>query len=335
MLSIFIESTANQLPLQKNQVTTEEYDKTISYKEIIVKINDVNIKNKGNKRVRKIVKEYQYNVSDDDSKNSARKKALNQVKILILEEIGVFVESYLEMDTTVSNKQYKRFFRQEIKNLTAGIIKTKILDERYDGKTYYVKASILVDPDSVSEGISEILKMKANKNEISKLNLLLIEKKNELDIRSVKTIQLQKQITTQELINIAKEKELQLIQKDLNRAQKKLYKYEKEEIKLKEKLSIIEKKVNKAYDKNINYLNKQKKKACSMKRKLSHQDVFDIIGVPDYYRYKVGGTMHKSSKNGNKLWKKSGAHTYRIYYYGKVRLYFNDFGQLSDISNCR
>jgi len=91
----------------------EEYEKTISYQDIIMKINDINTKKKANKRVKKIVKEYTYNVGDDDSKNSARKKALTQVKILILEEIGVYVESYLELNKVVENKKYQKYFKQE------------------------------------------------------------------------------------------------------------------------------------------------------------------------------------------------------------------------------
>ena len=228
----------------ENEKPKEEYEKTISYQDIIMKINDINTNKKTNKRVKKIVKEYQYNVSDDDSKNSARKKALNQVKILILEEIGVFVESYLELNTVIEDKQYQKYFKEEIKNLTAGIIKTKIINEKFDGKTYYVKASVLVDPDSVSEGISEILKIKANKSEISKLQKLLQSKEKEIDMRSSETITLQKKITKQELINRAKEQELKEIQQKLIIAQQQLHKYNIQENKIRTKLDKILNRIN-------------------------------------------------------------------------------------------
>jgi len=224
--------------------TQEEYEKTISYQDIISKINDINTNKKTNKRVKKIVKEYRYNVSDDDSKNSARKKALNQVKILILEEIGVFVESYLELNKVVENEKYQKYFRQEIKNLTAGIIKTKIIDEKFDGKTYYVKASVLVDPDSVSEGISEILKIKANKSEINKLTKLLKTKEQEIDMRSNETITLQRKITKQELLNRAKEQELKLIQNKLIIAERQLQQYNIKESRARTKLNKILNRIN-------------------------------------------------------------------------------------------
>ena len=234
----------------ENTKPAEEYERTVSYQDIIMKINDINTNKKTNKRVKNIVKEYQYNVSDDDSRNSARKKALTQVKVLILEEIGVFVESYLELNSVVADKKYQKYFKEEIKNLTAGIIKTKILDEKFDGKTYYVKASVLVDPDSVSEGISEILKIKANKSEISKLQKLLHSKEKEIDMRSSETIALQKKITKQELINRAKEQELKTIQLKLHKAQQLLSKYQSEELKIRTRLdeirNIIRTKTNKA-----------------------------------------------------------------------------------------
>lgn len=254
---------------------TEE--QKVSYQEIIGKINDVNTKNKENKRVKEIIKDYTYNTSDDDSKNSAREKALNQVKVIILEEIGVFVESYLEIDKVVTDKNYQKQFKQEIKNLTAGIIKTKILDEKYDGKTYFVKASVLVDPDSVSEGISEILKIKANHGEIKKLNELLSSKENEIDMRSKETIALQKKITNQEFLNRAKEEEIKTIQTQLQQAQMKLQKYEIEEQRLQGELGRVQQKVNQA----MTRIDNQSKKACLMKIGMSETEVKNTIGYPD------------------------------------------------------
>lgn len=231
---------------------SEEYERTVSYQEIITKINDINTNKKTNKRVKEIVKEYRYNTSDDDSKNSAREKALTQVKIIILEEIGVFVESYLELNKIVADEKYHTQFKQEIKNLTAGIIKTKILDEKYDGKSYYVKASVLVDPDSVSEGISEVLKIKANQGEIKKLSVLLSSKEKEIDMRSNEMIELQKKIASSTFLNNAKEGELQQIRAELDRANGLLSKYQAEENRIRTRLdeikNTIQESTNRAYN---------------------------------------------------------------------------------------
>ena len=306
----------------ENTKPSEEYERTVSYQDIIMKINDINTNKKTNKRVKNIVKEYQYNVSDDDSKNSARKKALTQVKVLILEEIGVFVESYLELNSVVADKKYQKYFKEEIKNLTAGIIKTKILDEKFDGKTYYVKASVLVDPDSVSEGISEILKIKANKSEINKLTKLLKTKEHEIDMRSSETITLQKKITKQELINGAKEQELKKIQLRLQKAQKLLNRYQKEESILNNKLSKIERQVYNALERQ----RKKTQKACSIQRGILKNDVISIIGNPD--AIPCGSDTKPSNFSIN----------YRNcnnWYYGNSIVTFNDAGIVSNISGCR
>ena len=285
----------------------EEYEKTISYQDIIMKINDINTNKKTNKRVKNIVKEYQYNVSDDDSKNSARKKALTQVKILILEEIGVFVESYLELNTVVENEKYQKYFKEEIKNLTAGIIKTKIIDEKFDGKSYYVKASVLVDPDSVSEGISEILKIKANKSEIKKLNKLLQTKEHEIDMRSSETFTLQKKITRQELLNNAKQKELRKTQDKLILAQLQLKKYKKQEINLNTEIGKIKGKVQKVMTK----IKGQSQKACLMKPGMTKNDIQRTIGNPDAVSWS-DGSVDSVTMQLAEGW-----------YYGNIYLSFN------------
>jgi len=192
---------------------------------------------------------------------------------------------------------------QEIKNFTAGIIKTKILDEKYDGKTYYVKASVLVDPDSVSEGVSEILKIKANKSEINKLSKLLKSKEQEIDMRSSETISLQKKITNQELLNSAKQEELKAIQLKLQEAQQQLKKYKRDEISLNTELGRVQIKVQKA----MTRIKNQNKKACLTKRGMSINEVTSAIGWPTgrntYYWY---GSKYKI-----------------MYQYGQVKLIFN------------
>jgi len=65
------------------------------------------------------IKEYTYQASDEDSKNSSRTVALREVKRLILEEMG----TYLESITEVKNLQLTK---DEITTLTAGIVQTEL-----------------------------------------------------------------------------------------------------------------------------------------------------------------------------------------------------------------
>ncbi|MDD1778223.1 MAG: hypothetical protein LUQ65_08650 [Candidatus Helarchaeota archaeon] len=92
---------------------------------------------------------YTYQASEYDSKVSCRVLALEQVKRLLLEKLG----TYLETVTEVKNFQLTK---DQIVILTAGIVSAEILDERWDGKTYYLKAKITADPKVVANSIENL-----------------------------------------------------------------------------------------------------------------------------------------------------------------------------------
>lgn len=95
------------------------------------------------------IREYSYDAAEMDSRISCRYIALEQVKRLLLEELGTYVESV----TTVNNYQVDR---DQINILTAGVVQTKILDEKWDGKQYWLKAEIAADPDEVAEAVNQL-----------------------------------------------------------------------------------------------------------------------------------------------------------------------------------
>ena len=97
------------------------------------------------------IKEYTYQASEFDSKASSRTIALEQVKRLLLEELG----TYLETSTEVKDFQLTR---DQIKALSAGIVQTTILDENWDGKQFWLKARIMADPDEVTKNINFLRK---------------------------------------------------------------------------------------------------------------------------------------------------------------------------------
>jgi hypothetical protein len=92
------------------------------------------------------VKEYTYQASELDSKISCRENALTQVKRLLLEELGSYLESYTEL------KKYE-LTKDDLASLTSGFVKTEIVDERWDGKSYWVKAKLTADPDEVEKSV--------------------------------------------------------------------------------------------------------------------------------------------------------------------------------------
>jgi len=95
------------------------------------------------------VKEYNYNASDLDSKVSSRTIALEQVKRLLLEELG----TYLISETEVKNF---RLTKDQITTYSAGVVSAEVVDEKWDGKTYYLKAKVAADPVEVAKSLQNI-----------------------------------------------------------------------------------------------------------------------------------------------------------------------------------
>jgi len=101
--------------------------------------------------VRTFVKDYTYQASEDDSRNSSRVTAMREVKRLLLEELG----TYLESITEIKNFQLTK---DKISSLTAGIVKTEIVNEKWDGHTYWIKTKIVADSDDVIKSIDNLRK---------------------------------------------------------------------------------------------------------------------------------------------------------------------------------
>lgn len=95
------------------------------------------------------VESYSYNAGEADSKLTCRTVSLLEVKRLLLEKLG----TYLETRTEVKDFQIAK---DEIISLTAGIVKTEIIDEKWDGETYTLIAKIEANPDDVAKAINNL-----------------------------------------------------------------------------------------------------------------------------------------------------------------------------------
>jgi tetratricopeptide (TPR) repeat protein len=119
---------------------------------------------------------YVYDASEADSMITCRAISLLQVKRLLLERLGTYLESKKEI---VNNQLTK----DEIITLSAGIVKTEILQEEWNGKTYSLTARIEADPDGVAQALDMLRQDGKGENKIKKLetnNEKLIDKINEL-----------------------------------------------------------------------------------------------------------------------------------------------------------
>lgn len=88
------------------------------------------------------IRDYTYDASEADSKLTCRTMAMEQVKRALLEELGTYLISHTEVENYMLKKD-------EIVCMTAGITKTVIMEEKWNGEQYYVKAKIDADPDEV------------------------------------------------------------------------------------------------------------------------------------------------------------------------------------------
>jgi TPR repeat protein len=115
------------------------------------------------------VKEYTYQASELDSKSTARHHALTEVKKLVLNEIGVAVFS----ETRITNNTLEN---DQIISLSGGFVSSEVMDEKWDGNTYWIKAKLSADPEDtkkiveiLSKRLSASKELEANRKTITKL----------------------------------------------------------------------------------------------------------------------------------------------------------------------
>jgi tetratricopeptide (TPR) repeat protein len=108
------------------------------------------------------VKEYTYQASELDSKASCRTISLEMVKRLLLEELGTYLISETEV------KDFK-LTKEQVTTYSAGIVGAEIIDEKWDGKTYWLKAKVSADPKEVSKSLKKIIDDKYKTKELEEM----------------------------------------------------------------------------------------------------------------------------------------------------------------------
>ena len=72
-------------------------------------------------------KPYLYTASNDDSRNSAKAKAMEEAQSALLQELGVLVETRQKMTTTTSGGSVEQDFVEELKTYNMGKVKTTVV----------------------------------------------------------------------------------------------------------------------------------------------------------------------------------------------------------------
>ena len=138
------------------------------------------------------IRDFTYNASDLDSKVSCRAIAKKELRSLLLDEIGSYVESESILTTSEVGDKFSQDFVENISTISAGITKFKILEETWNGKTFWMKASITIDKKSIEESLKQLIadrqkikeleqtkqKLETSEKEIARLNKELEENKS-------------------------------------------------------------------------------------------------------------------------------------------------------------
>jgi TPR repeat protein len=99
-------------------------------------------------------REYTHTAGDADSKITSRQIAHQEIKRELLNEVGTHIYSRIEISENASGEVSSR---QEMRALTAGFVKMELIEEKWNGYAFYIKAKMIVDPEEVSKQINELL----------------------------------------------------------------------------------------------------------------------------------------------------------------------------------
>ncbi len=166
---------------------------------------------------RTFVREYYYQAGESDSKITSRTKALTEVKRLLLEEIGVYLESYINYSEEQNGDRISnQFLRKEIEQISAGITETTILEENWTGVEYYIKAEITVDPEDVVRRLNRSIEQRKASVVVDSLSMLLTEANTSIKAKESEIASLRQSLETEQEKLRQQEDNLQRLNKELS-----------------------------------------------------------------------------------------------------------------------
>jgi len=98
------------------------------------------------------IREYTYNVGDDESKLHARNITIILLKRNLIEELGVYIISQTDYNNIKNNINID----VQTKIISECITQFIIIDEKWNGYKYYIKAKICVNEDDLKKRLKKI-----------------------------------------------------------------------------------------------------------------------------------------------------------------------------------
>ena len=139
---------------------------------------------------RDFIESYTYNAGESDSKLTCRTVSLLEVKRMLLEKIG----TYLESRTEIKNFQIEK---DKIVALTAGVVKVQILEEKWNGEKYSLTVKIEADPEEITNAINNLRNQHDKMESIQKLKTV-----NEESLVQIREMQSRMQRIQSDLLKV-------------------------------------------------------------------------------------------------------------------------------------
>lgn len=157
------------------------------------------------------IRDYTYIAGEEDSKGDSRRLALSAVREELLNEIGTYIYSEMSIKQLSDGTEMTE---HEVKSISGGFIKIEVLEEKWDGYSFYLKAKLIADVERV---LREVKSLQSNDKENKQLKAILVKSQKQNESLSIELARLHKQ-----LIETKKTEELKSVTMKYDGAQKRL-----------------------------------------------------------------------------------------------------------------
>ena len=110
----------------------------------------------------------------------------NQLRSILLSEIGVYVESEQLLTTTDLGGSFSQNFVEHIATISAGITKLEIIEEKWNGEIFWMKAAISVDIKSLEQSIKQIVSDRQKVKELESFKQKLDDSNKRIEVLTKK-----------------------------------------------------------------------------------------------------------------------------------------------------
>jgi hypothetical protein len=100
------------------------------------------------------VRDYTYHASEIDSKVTARQAALQQLQVLVIQESGVNVQATFSQTETLKGDNFTKKAQANYLTSAQSHIKTIVLEEKWDGESFYIKARMELDKEAFKNSLA-------------------------------------------------------------------------------------------------------------------------------------------------------------------------------------